>query len=87
MDPKEHILQFIITNFYVSQPELLTDDASLLELGVIDSTGVLEIIGFVESTFGFRVADNEMLPENLGTVARITAYVQRKLGKTGAQAA
>lgn len=71
--------QFIVTNFYV-QGSKLADDASLLEEGIIDSTGVLEVIGFLESTFVIKVADGELLPENLDSVARIAAFVARKIG-------
>jgi acyl carrier protein len=69
---------FITSNFYVADPAALADDASLLDQGIIDSTGVLEVIGFVESTFGITVEDAEMLPENLDSVARISAFVARK---------
>ena len=54
--------------------------ASLLDHGVIDSTGVLEVIAFIERRFEIRVDDEEILPENLDSVARISAYVQRKRG-------
>ena len=55
-------------------------EASLLDHGVIDSTGVLEVIAFIERRFEIRVDDEEILPENLDSVARISAYVQRKRG-------
>jgi acyl carrier protein len=70
--------QFVATNFYVPDPSELTDDASLLDRGIIDSTGVLELIGFLEDTFGVKVEDAEMVPENLDSIGRITAYIQRK---------
>ena len=57
---------------------MLNDDASLMEQGIVDSTGVLELIGFLERTFGISVADTETVPENLDSIARIVAYVQRK---------
>jgi acyl carrier protein len=72
--------QFITKNFYVADPAALQDEDSLLEKGIIDSTGVLELIGFLESGFGVTVADDEMLPENLDSIVRITAFVQRKKG-------
>jgi acyl carrier protein len=79
MQPRDRIREFITTNFYVSQPELLTDEASLLDLGVIDSTGVLEIISFLEHDFGIMVSDAEMVPETLGSIGRITRFVERKV--------
>lgn len=71
--------RFIGENFmFQEDPESLSDDASFLETGIIDSTGVLELVCFLESTFGIEVADEEMLPENLDSVRAVTAYVTRK---------
>jgi acyl carrier protein len=78
MDTQQRIRQFITTNFYVADPSALADDASLLDAGIVDSTGVLEVIGFLESEFGVTVPDNEILPENLDSIARIAAFVGRK---------
>lgn len=78
MQPKQQIRDFITTNFYVADPSALEDRASLLEHGVIDSTGVLEVIAFIEETFAITVDDSEMLPENLDSIERIAAFVQRK---------
>jgi acyl carrier protein len=62
-------------------PEELTDDASLLDKGIIDSTGVLELVGFIEQTFGFTVEDEELVPENLDSVQSLTGYVSKKMKK------
>jgi acyl carrier protein len=75
---RDQIRSFITTNFYVAEPDALADDASLLDRGVIDSTGVLEVIGFIESTFNITVDDMEMVPENLDSIQRITSFVTRK---------
>ncbi|MBE2248987.1 MAG: acyl carrier protein [Myxococcus sp.] len=77
-DIKEQVRKFIITNFYVADPAALKDDASLLDAGIVDSTGVLEVITFIESEFGVTVDDAEMLPENLDAVNHIAAFVQKK---------
>jgi len=77
-DIKSQVRTFITTNFYVADPAALPDEASLLDRGVIDSTGVLEVIGFIESTFNVMVEDSEMLPENLDSIQRITDFVTRK---------
>jgi acyl carrier protein len=65
-------------NFYVADPGSLQDHTSLLDQGIIDSTGVLEVIMFIETTFGVTVEDSEMLPENLDSIERIAAFVARK---------
>ncbi len=81
METRAQVRQFIISNFYVSDPAVLADDASLLDAGIVDSTGVLEIITFIESTFSVSVEDQEMLPENLDAVSNIVKFVHKKTGK------
>jgi acyl carrier protein len=78
MEIRDVVKGFITKNFYVADPANLADDASLLDRGVIDSTGVLEVIGFLEKTFGITVEDQEMVPDNLDSIAKITAFVSRK---------
>lgn len=73
------VRQFVTSNFYVDQASL-EDHASLLERGIVDSTGVLEVVSFLGSEFGIEVKDEELLPENLDTIARIAAFVARKKG-------
>jgi acyl carrier protein len=80
MSTHDTIRQFISTNFYVAQAGDLTDDASLLDKGIIDSTGVLEVVGFLEKTFSIQVEDAEMVPDNLDSIAKIAAFVERKRG-------
>ena len=72
---------FIAENFlFRDDADAITHEASLLDAGIIDSTGVLELIGFLEDNFGVQVQDAEMVPENLDSVARIVAFVGRKKG-------
>jgi len=78
METHAKVRAFITTNFYVADPAALRDDQSLLETGVVDSTGVLEIVHFLESEFGLTVEDTEILPENVDSIARLTAFIGRK---------
>jgi len=78
MKLQQQIRDFVTANFYVADPNTLEDRTSLLDQGIIDSTGVLEVIMFIESTFGVTVEDSEMLPENLDSIERIAAFVARK---------
>jgi acyl carrier protein len=75
---RDRIRAFIAGSFYVAADGALSDGASLLEAGVIDSTGVLEVIGFLEKEFGITVADDEVVPENLDSIERIANFVTRK---------
>ena len=82
------VKDFVVTNFLFGQPGSgLPEDQSFLESGVIDSTGVLELVAFLEERFGIAVADRELLPENLDSVHNVSRFVARKLEAQGAQVA
>lgn len=72
------IRDFLASNFYITDVKSLEDHTSLLDQGIIDSTGVLEVIGFIEETFGITVEDSELLPENLDSIHGIARYVTNK---------
>lgn len=78
MSEKQKIKDFILKNFLFSNNGVLADEESLVRNGVIDSTGVLEVISFLEETFNIKVADEEMIPENLDSVSSMVAFVARK---------
>jgi acyl carrier protein len=79
MELKSQIRQFILKNYLFSSDEKALDDGvSLMKTGVVDSTGVLELISFLEEQFGVKVEDEEMTPENLDSVDRIVAFVSGK---------
>lgn len=66
----------------------LTDDASFLERNLLDSTGVLELVAFIEETYGVKVGDDEIIPDNLDSVDLVAAYIARKQAAiTGGQPA
>lgn len=69
---------FLQETFYVREAESLRSDASLVDEGIVDSTGFLELTAFLESEFGITVQDDEIVPENLDTLARMVAFVERK---------
>ena len=79
MKIKEQVRTFVTSNFYVTDPIALEDNASLIDGGVIDSTGVLEIICYIEETYDISVEDGEMLSDNLDSIERIAKFVARKL--------
>ena len=78
MNAQEKIRGFVVQNFYVAEGDRLSDDASLIRTGVVDSTGVLEIIAFLEQEFGVLITDVETTPDNLDTIARIASFISRK---------
>jgi acyl carrier protein len=76
---QKKIRAFIADQFLFGQhDESLSDDDSLIERGVIDSTGVLQLIGFLEEEFRVKVGDDEVIPQNLDSINRLAEFVQRK---------
>jgi acyl carrier protein len=70
---------FILKNFlFTDDSSALQDDQSLIAAGTLDSTGILELITFVEEHFGMKVEDSEMIPENFDSVSAIATFVARK---------
>ena len=77
METTARIRTFIVENFYVAEGAALGDDTSLIETGVVDSTGVLEVIAFLEEEFGLSIPDRDIVPANLDSIARIASYIAR----------
>ena len=83
-DIESRIREFVATNFgFRGAIANMDGNMDLLEQGILDSTGVLEVVGFLESDLGVTVADEEMIPENLATMTRMVAFVQRKQNARG----
>jgi acyl carrier protein len=80
MTIEEQVRQYIAESFLFSDNGYrLSDDVSFLEEGIVDSTGVLELVMFVEETFNVAVEDTEIVPENFDSVARLATYIRRKI--------
>lgn len=79
MDLNAKIRDYIIENFLFGDAEPLENDTmSLLDNGIIDSTGVMELVAFLEGDFGLSISDEELVPENLDSVANLVDFVTRK---------
>jgi acyl carrier protein len=76
---KDELRQFIMKNFVFDKRRVLKDEESLLESGVVDSTGILELVAYLEEHFAVKVEDVEFRAENFNSIERITAFVARKL--------
>lgn len=76
---ESEIRAFIADNFLLGDDvQNLPGSASLIDAGIIDSTGVLELVGFLEDRYGIRIADHELLPENLDTIDNVIRFVGEK---------
>ena len=78
------IRKFIEENFLFGETFTLKDSDSFLESGILDSTGILQLIAFLGEAYGVVVADEEVIPDNLDSIAKVAAYVERKLKGTAA---
>ena len=76
---KDKIREFVVENFLFGKDDGLKDDTSFLDEGIIDSTGILELVSFLEEEFDIAVEDEELIPENLDSIANVTAYLEKKL--------
>ncbi len=75
------IRNFVITTFLFGEAGDLQDDTSFMGGGIIDSTGILELVMFIEETYAIKVQPEEMLPENFDNVNRVAAFIARKLSQ------
>lgn len=77
---QESVRRFIEERFLAGAGlESVQEDESFLENGIIDSTGVMELVAFLEETFGIRVEDEDLVPENLDSIQAVVAYLGRKM--------
>jgi acyl carrier protein len=85
MDNSVKVREFVVENFLFGDGGSLKEDTSFMEEGIIDSTGILELVFFIEETFGFSVEDDELVPDNMDSLQNIARFIDRKLN-TGSAA-
>ncbi len=74
---RKRLREFVAKNFYLPDPKSFDDKTSFLDRGIIDSTGVLELVSFVEGEYSITVADDDMVPSNFDSIDALTAFVMR----------
>lgn len=79
MECIERLRNYVTENFLLGKGDLLMDNTDFFEKGIIDSTGILELVCYVEETFNFSVQDDEIIPENFSSLTKLNEYVNRKL--------
>ena len=84
MNYKAEVKKFVLSNLLFGVNGDLTDDTSFLESGIVDSTGILEVILFLEKTYNITIEPEETVPENLDSLNRISGFLARKLGSAPA---
>jgi len=81
MSTEHTIKNFIIDNFIIDgSTTTLDNDQSFLESGIIDSTGILELVSFLEEHYTIKIEDEELIPGNLDSVNNVVGFINRKLG-------
>jgi len=78
------IREYVVDNFLFGEANGLGDDDSFIEQGIIDSTGILELIYFLEENYSIKVDDADLLPENLDSINRVVGFLQRKAKNSNA---
>ena len=78
-DLETKVRGFVVENFLFGEANGLKDDTSFLEEGIIDSTGILELVTFIEDEFSITVEDEELIPENLDSIGNVADFIQRKI--------
>lgn len=79
MQIREDLRQFVVDNFLFGREGELRDGDSFLENGIIDSTGVLELIAFLEQRFGLELEETDLTPDNLDSIDKVTRLVESRL--------
>ena len=78
MSIKEDIRRFIVENFLFGEEGTLSNDSSFVKEGIVDSTGILQLVAFVQEQYLIAVEDEELIPENLDSVSRVAAFIEGK---------
>lgn len=78
-DIRKKLREFIKNNFLLGNDSNLTDDDSFMGKGIVDSTGILEVVSFVEENFGFKLPDEDLMPENLDSINNLVKYVTSRV--------
>jgi acyl carrier protein len=76
---QQELRTFVVNNFLFGKDETLNDNDSFMEKGIIDSTGILELLSFIEEKYGIKVEDHEVVPENLDSINLLVDFVRKKL--------
>lgn len=80
----ERIVSFIVEKFPLARKRPIVHEDNLLESGIIDSLGILDLVSFLEQEFGIMVGDDELIPENFESVDRLSSFVERKINEAAA---
>lgn len=78
MSLQQEIRQFVVENFLFGEDSGLKDDSSFLKEGIVDSTGIMQLVAFIQEQYLIAVEDEELTPENLDSILKVSAFIEEK---------
>lgn len=78
MSLQDEIRSFVIDNFLFGEDTGLKEDSSFIKEGIVDSTGIMQLVSFIQERYRILVEDEELTPENLDSISKVSAYIERK---------
>lgn len=79
MDYMDAVRSFIVDTFLFGEGDQIKGETSFLESGIIDSTGILELVTFLEKTYGIQIQDDELVPENLDSIVNVAGFLEKRV--------
>ena len=76
---ENELRRFVVDNFLYGRDGRFSEDESFVDMGIIDSTGLLELVGFLERKYGIKVQDADLIPQNLDSISQLAQFLRRKL--------
>lgn len=79
MNVRQDIKDFIVSTYLFGEEGGLEDDSSFLKEGIVDSTGIMQLVSFLQERYRIAIADDELTPENLDSIGKVVAFVEKKI--------
>ena len=79
---EKDLRRFVIDNFLYGRDSGFSDNESFVDMGILDSTGMLELVGFLEKRYGIEVRDVDLTPDNLDSITQLAEFLRRRLGRS-----
>lgn len=78
MSLQQEIRSFIVENFLFGEEKGITDDSSFIKEGIVDSTGIMQLVSFIQDQYRIPIEDEELVPENLDSISKVSAFIEEK---------
>jgi acyl carrier protein len=85
MSLQQEIKDFVVENFLFGEEKGLTENSSFIKEGIVDSTGIMQLVSFIQDQYRIAIEDEELVPENLDSIAKVSAFIELKRRLAAAQ--